>query len=68
MIPSHLLARIVQKFIDLVQDAFDLVFGNVNFSVLWSWLPGDIGTAASAILFLLFAFALVNVIRRFLPF
>lgn len=68
MIPSHLLALIIQKFLDLAQDAYDLVFGNVDFTVLWSWLPSDIGSAAAAIVFLLFAFVLVNVIRRFLPF
>ena len=63
-----LLEQIIAKFIALAERIFNLIFGNVQFSVLWDWLPTDIQQAASAFIIILFALALVHMIRSFLPF
>lgn len=63
-----ILENIISSFINLIQSFFDFVFGGVNFSVLWSWLPSDIGSAASSLIAILFGFALLSYIRKFLPF
>ena len=63
-----ILQSVIEKFIDLYQEFFDFVFGDVNFAVLWRWLPSDIGAAATLLISVLFGIALINMIRRFLPF
>lgn len=68
MIRPHLLEAIIQKFVDLCFTAFEFVFGDVDFGVLWRWLPGDIGVAALGLIALLFGLSLISLIRRFLPF
>lgn len=62
------LSEIIQKFVGLLDSFFDYVFGGVQFSVLWSWLPSDIGVAASTLIVFLFGLALISFIRKFLPF
>lgn len=63
-----LIVSIIQKFIDLIEQFFEIVFGGVNFAVLWNWLPADIGAAASGLIIILFGMALITFVRRFLPF
>lgn len=67
-IPVIDLKSVLQSFIDLAHTFYDWVFGAVDFAVLWRWLPSDIQSAASTLLALLFGFALIQMIRRFLPF
>lgn len=62
------LSEIFQKFIALLDTFFQYVFGGVRFSVLWSWLPSDIGDAASSLIVVLFGLALISFVRHFLPF
>lgn len=62
------LKTVLQSFLNLAQTFFDFVFGSVDFGVLWRWLPSDIGSAASTLIVVLFGFALIHMIRRFLPF
>lgn len=59
---------IITKFINVGQDIFQEIFGNVQFSVLWSWLPTDIQSAAASFIVILFILALIRGIRNFLPF
>lgn len=63
-----ILETIIDSFIRLIQSFFEFVFGGVQFSVLWSWLPSDIGSAAASLIAILFGFALLSYIRKFLPF
>lgn len=62
------IVAIIQKFIELLDDFFDYVFGSVQFAVLWNWLPSPIGEAATTLIVVLFGLALISVVRRFLPF
>lgn len=59
---------IISKFLALSQEIYNYIFGDVQFSVLWSWMPQDIQTAAASFIAILFAIALIQGIRRFLPF
>lgn len=66
--PIATLKEIFAAFLDLSERIYEAVFENVDFGVLWRWLPSDIGTAASALIVVLFGIALISMIRRFLPF
>lgn len=59
---------IISTFLDLANSIFQSIFGGVQFSVLWSWLPSDIGAAAATFISVLFGIALISGIRKFLPF
>lgn len=63
-----ILESIISAFIELANTFFEYIFGGVQFSVLWSWLPSDIGSAALSFISILFGIALIAGIRRFLPF
>lgn len=63
-----ILEAIIAKFIALCERIFNLIFGNVQFSVLWDWLPHDIQVAASSFIIILFALAIAHLVRSFLPF
>lgn len=64
----NILESIISSFITFAQTVFDSIFGGVNFGVLWSWMPGDIGAAALSFIAILFGLALIKGIRNFLPF
>ena len=57
---------IITKFINIGQEIFQDIFGEVQFNVLWSWLPRDIQTAAQTFIVILFIIALIKGIRNFL--
>lgn len=59
---------IISSFIEVAQNVFNYIFGDIDFTVLWNWLPTDIQTAAAAFIVILFAIALIGGIRKFLPF
>lgn len=59
---------IITSFINLARQIYEYIFSNVQFSVLWSWLPQDIQSAASTVIWIFFAIALLAGIRKFLPF
>lgn len=63
-----LIENIISKFIALAERVFNYIFGDVQFSVLWDWLPQDIQNAAVSFIVILFAIALIAGIRKFLPF
>lgn len=63
-----IIENIISKFLSLAEELFEYIFDGVQFSVLWSWLPSDIQTAASSLIIILFAAALIGAIRKFLPF
>lgn len=65
---ADIIASIIDKFLELSETLFETVFGGVDFAVLWSWLPSDIGSAAAALVAVLFGVSLISLIRRFLPF
>lgn len=58
----------ITEFINLAEEFFQTIFQGVQFSVLWSWLPQDIQTAAASFIVILFALALIRGIKTFLPF
>lgn len=64
----EIIQGIISTFIDVGQDIFEYVFDGIDFSVLWSWLPTDIETAAGTFIVVLFVIAIINGVRKFLPF
>lgn len=64
----NILETIISSFLSFAQTVYNSIFGSVNFSVLWSWLPSDIGSAAATFISILFGLALIKGIRNFLPF
>lgn len=63
-----IITSILGWIIDKVQSIFDFIFGDLNFSVLYSWLPSDIQTAFALFIIILFCLAIWRFIRSFLPF
>lgn len=64
----EILQEIISSFIGVAQDIFEYIFDGIDFSVLWSWLPTDIETAAATFIVVLFAIAIISGVRKFLPF
>lgn len=60
--------EIITEFIGVGQDIFEEIFGNIQFNVLWSWLPQDIQSTAQTFIVILFIISLIKGIRTFLPF
>lgn len=63
-----IIENIISKLLALGQEFFEYIFDGVNFSVLWSWCPSDIQSAATAFIAALFALAIIRAVRVFLPF
>lgn len=64
----EIIQGIISAFIEVGQDIFDYIFEGIDFTVLWNWLPTDIQTAAATFIVILFVIAIINGIRKFLPF
>lgn len=64
----QLIETVVTKLFQLAQTIFNWLFGDINFSILWSWLPSDIQAAAAFFVLLLFLLAIIKFIRSILPF
>ena len=64
----EIIEGVINSFISLGERIFNYIFEDVDFTILWYWLPSDIGSAALAFIAILFAFALIGAIRKFLPF
>lgn len=64
----QLIETVVTKLFQLAQSVFNWLFGDINFSVLWSWLPSDIQAAAGFFVLFLFLLAIIKFIRSILPF
>lgn len=62
-----LLTSLFQAIISFVQSVFNAVFGNWNYGVLFSWLPGDIGATATSFILILFGIGLIKIVRDLLP-
>lgn len=67
MIPQAVHA-FFQKLLNIAEDIFDAIFGDIDFTVLWNWLPQDIQLAAEFFVLVLFILAIIKVIRSLLPF
>lgn len=63
-----LIEAFVTKLFQIANQIFNWLFGDINFSVLWSWLPTDIQAAAAFFVLLLFLLAIIKFIRALLPF
>lgn len=64
----QLIETVVTKLFQLAQTIFNWLFGDINFSILWNWLPSDIQAAAAFFVLLLFLLAIIKFIRSILPF
>lgn len=64
----QLIDAVVTKVFQVAQSIFNWLFGDIQFSVLWSWLPSDIQAAAAFFVLLLFTLMIIRLIRSFLPF
>ena len=63
-----LIDTVITKLFALAQRLFNWLFGDINFTVLWNWLPSDIQAAAAFFVMLLFLLAIIKFIRSILPF
>ena len=59
---------ILQYFFNTVHDFVSDLLSDIDFTVLYSWLPQDIQTAIAGLIIILVIFAGVKVLRVFLPF
>ena len=65
---STLLTALFNKLITFVQDVFNAIFGNWNYSILFNWLPNYIQSAVTYIILFLFAITVFNLIKNLNPF
>lgn len=63
-----LFSQIVSSVLSVVQRIFNAIWGGVDFSVLYSWLPSDIQAAFAALILVLFGLAIFRAIKSILPF
>lgn len=63
-----LIDAVLTKLLQVAQRIFNWLFGDINFSVLWSWLPADIQAAAEFFVVLLFLLVIIRFIRSLIPF
>lgn len=63
-----LIDAVLTKLLQVAQRIFNWLFGDINFSVLWSWLPSDIQAAAEFFVVLLFLLVIIRFIRSLIPF
>ena len=63
-----LIDAVLTKLLQVAQRIFNWLFGDINFSVLWSWLPSDIQAAAQFFVVLLFLLVIIRFIRSLIPF
>lgn len=64
----QLIETVVTKLFQIAQNIFNWLFGDIDFTVLWNWLPSDIQAAAAFFVMLLFLLAIIKFIRSILPF
>lgn len=64
----NIVESIIEKFISIGQEIYQFVFGDVDFGVLFYWVPDDIFATAMQFILILFMIALIKMIRNFLPF
>lgn len=64
---ENLLTALYQKIVGLVNWVFNLVFGNWNYGVLFSWLPSDIQVAVTTIILFLFGLMLIKLLKNLIP-
>ena len=65
---ADLFSQIVQAIFGVIQRIFNAIWGGVDFSVLYSWLPADIQAAFAALILVLFGLAIIRAIKSVLPF
>lgn len=65
--PINLISQFIQWFINLSQQIFNYLFGDIDFAVLWRWLPNDIQSACNALLIIFFALVIWRLIKGLLP-
>lgn len=63
----ELLEGLWQNLIQFVQDVFQLIFGNWNYSAIMTWLPADIIAAIDLFIVVLFGIVLIKFIRQLIP-
>lgn len=64
----QLIETVVTKLFQVANTIFQWLFGDIQFNVLWSWLPSDIQAAAAFFILLLFTLAIIKFIRSLIPF
>ena len=64
----QLIETVVTKLFQVANTIFEWLFGDIQFNVLWSWLPSDIQAAAAFFILLMFTLAIIKFIRSLLPF
>lgn len=65
---STIVADVFEAILDVIDRIFNFIFGDINFAVLWNWLPADIQAAAAFLVVFLFGFVIIRAIKSVLPF
>lgn len=65
---TGIVADVFDAILDIIDRLFNFIFGDINFAVLWNWLPSDIQAAAAFLVTLLFGFVIIRAIKAVLPF
>lgn len=63
-----MIASILQSIFDYLEELFDLITGDFDPYILFSWCPQDIQNAVELLIIILFCLALARFIKSFLPF
>lgn len=58
----------IVDFIDSVLETISGIFSDVDFTVLYSWLPSDIGSVITAVIAVLIFLALIGLIKKMILF
>ena len=65
--PINLIAQFITWFLNLSETIFNYIFGNIDFGILWRWLPNDIQAACTSLIILFFALVIWKFIKGLLP-
>lgn len=64
---DNLITQFWEYLRQFISSIFQAIFGDINFAVLWNWLPQDIQNASAFFVILLFSLMLWKLIKSLLP-
>lgn len=64
---QNLLQQLWQGLQNLIQEVFELIFGEWNYQAILGWLPQDIRAAIDVFIIVLFGIVMIKLIRQLIP-
>lgn len=64
---QNLLQQLWQGLQNIIQEVFELIFGEWNYQAILGWLPQDIRDAIDVFIIVLFGIVLIKLIRQLIP-